>query len=414
MGAEMLLKDVSHISKKYEILNQKTGGYFNIFDIVNINSDEVSICRFIYELINPKGSHYQGYTYLKLFIEEVLKMKFSDYEYKKAVVYREHLISNGRRVDLVINISDKIIPIEVKIYANDQKNQCYDYYKYCAKNSDVFYLTLNGVAPSKDSVGSLKNAKGELGDRIYEGISQISFKNDILRWLNKCISNHETIKIASIREVILQFMGLIRSMTNLLVEEKEDEIVSIISSSVENIKSAIDIEKSLKACKVNMMKKVLETIEYRLENSFKDMSKIDIYSYKSNNYDLINKYYDKKGSTYPGLSYFIKSLDKEGVDLILRFEIESSLYVGFCTPYNQEENGKRLSRNEIHDLLCEHEHCSRGWWIYWEYLPNDKQELIPNFKKFNEAYFDLFDEEKFDNFIDLCVERILKMKDMLK
>ena len=126
MSIEMLLSEISHISRKYEILNQKTGGYFNIFNIANIESDEVCICRFIYELINPKGSHYQGYTYLKMFVEEVLNMKFNDYDYKKAVVKREYVICNGRRVDLVIEIADKVIPIEVKIYAKDQENQCYE------------------------------------------------------------------------------------------------------------------------------------------------------------------------------------------------------------------------------------------------------------------------------------------------
>ena len=108
--------------------------------------------KFVYvdlymSLINPKGSHYQGYTYLKMFVEEVLNMKFNDYDYKKAVVKREYVICNGRRVDLVIEIADKVIPIEVKIYAKDQENQCYDYYKYCAKNSNVFYLTLRGGMP---------------------------------------------------------------------------------------------------------------------------------------------------------------------------------------------------------------------------------------------------------------------------
>ena len=53
MSIEMLLSEISHISKKYEILNQKTGGYFNIFNIVNIESDEVCICRFIHEPNKP-------------------------------------------------------------------------------------------------------------------------------------------------------------------------------------------------------------------------------------------------------------------------------------------------------------------------------------------------------------------------
>lgn len=415
MSIESLLSEVSHISKKYEIINQKTGGYFNIFDIVDIASDEVCMCRFIYELINPKGSHYQGYIYLKLFVEEVLNMKFNDYEYEKASVNREYIISNGRRVDLVIEIADKVIPIEVKIYAKDQYKQCYDYYKYCAKKSNVFYLTLRGICPSEESSNELTPIYDNLKNIVgYKEVSQISFDNEILNWLNKCVSYYETIKIAPIREVILQFMEVIRRMTNVLLEEKEDEIISVISSSIDSIKIAMDIEKSLKSCKINMIQKVLEAIEQRLDSKLKDLNKLDTYSYKIDNYNLVNTYYDKKGSTYPGLGYFIKSLDKEDVDLILRFEIDNSLFVGFCTSYKKKYNGKLLDKTEINNLLCEHNSCEKGWWIYWEYLPYNKPSTAPNFKEFNEAYFDLFDQNKFDKFIDLCEEKILKLLDMLK
>lgn len=31
MNIELLLQEVSAISKKYDLINQKTGGYFNIF-----------------------------------------------------------------------------------------------------------------------------------------------------------------------------------------------------------------------------------------------------------------------------------------------------------------------------------------------------------------------------------------------
>lgn len=410
MSIELLLSEVSHISKKYELINKNTGGYFNIFDIANIAKDEVCVCRFIYELINPKGSHYQGYTYLKLFAEHVLNMNFSDYDYKKAIVHREYVISNGRRIDLVIEIGDKLIPIEVKIYAKDQYRQCFDYYSFYAKNSNVFYLTLDGRCPSKESAEGLTKTK----DGGYKEVTQISFENEILTWLNKCISHYETIRIAPIREVILQFMGVIRSMTNLLVEEKEVEIVSKISSSKENMKSAIDIEKSLKTCKINMIKRVLESIEKRLNNRFKEEDKLDAYSYKSTNYKLVNTYYDNKGSTYPGLSYFVKSLHKEDVDLLLRFEIDTHLFIGFCTPKKGEPAGKQLDKDEIKNLLFDCNESDVGWWIYREYLPYGNKYSGPNFKDFNEAYFDLFDENKFNHFIDSCEACILKTLEKLK
>lgn len=41
MNIELLLAEISEISKKYNLINQKTGGHFNIFEIAGIDSDEV-------------------------------------------------------------------------------------------------------------------------------------------------------------------------------------------------------------------------------------------------------------------------------------------------------------------------------------------------------------------------------------
>jgi len=69
VNVELLLQELTSISKKYEMISQKTGGYFNIFEITNIWSDEVVICRVIYEILSPEGTHFQGHKYLKTFID---------------------------------------------------------------------------------------------------------------------------------------------------------------------------------------------------------------------------------------------------------------------------------------------------------------------------------------------------------
>ena len=68
MGINSLLSEVGYISKKYDEIYKNTGGYFNIFSIANIGYDEISICRVIKELIDPKGSHYQGAAFTKFSI----------------------------------------------------------------------------------------------------------------------------------------------------------------------------------------------------------------------------------------------------------------------------------------------------------------------------------------------------------
>lgn len=46
----------------------------------------------------------------------------------QAIVTAEYAIDDERRID--IEIGSYFLPIEVKIYAADQKSQCFDYYQY--------------------------------------------------------------------------------------------------------------------------------------------------------------------------------------------------------------------------------------------------------------------------------------------
>ena len=396
MGIELLLKEVWAISDKYEFISQKTGGHFNLFNIVDIATDEVRICRVLHELLNPMGMHYQKDAYLKLFVKHVLQLDIPDKVCKTMQVYREYMLPDGRRIDLAIESEDYFIPIEVKIYAKDQERQCYDYYQK-AKNTNVYYLTLEGALPSEYSaVGLAKNENG------YKEVTTISFRDEILIWLAKCLEHKETIKIAPIREILLQFISVIRRLTNQSEEGKEMEIQKVITASKENMMSAIEIEKSLKVCKTEMMYKVLRAIEEGLGKE----KLINEFDYEYNNGEKIKNYYERKTSTYPGISYLYKKDIKEGVDIWFRVEIDWKLFVGFCVPLHGRAGKQQLSEEEIKCYIPSFEPAVEGWWAYWEYLPVDYEMVSPDFKVFNEAYFNLFDDAKFEQFIEQCVKRM--------
>ena len=396
MNIDILLAQISEISKKYNVVAQKTGRLFNIFAIAGIDSDEVIICRVLYELLNPQGSHFQGFTYFKIFAENVLHLDCNDSDYQAVKVYKEYLTENNRRIDLAIEIADKFIPIEVKIYAGEQHSQCYDYFQN-SKNSNLFYLTLYGTPPSEYSAhGLTKEGEG------YREVTQISFKEDILFWLEECLRIPDTIKIAPIREVLLQFIAVIRRLTNQMEQNQEAEIVERLTSSTENIKSAFEIENCLKSCKIKMIKKIFKAIEKQINKE----KLVNSHDYQYDNYRLINNYYDKKGSTYPSINYFCGALNKPGVDLWLRIELDYRLCVGFCTPLNGENHGTQMNNEEIKAILPTIEPYVDNWWLYWELIPRDDVSVSPNFKEFDETYFDLFDNEKFDLFVNECVKAI--------
>ena len=411
MSINFLLQQVKEISRKYDLINKRTGGYFNIFEIANIADNEVAICRVICELLSPTGSHYQGSTYLKLFMENVLGLEVLEEELLTAKVNREVLTQNNRRIDIVIQTNKRFIPIEVKIYASDQKNQCLDYYKE-AKNSDMYYLTRFGASPSEYSCGQAESEHEEI-----DGITNISFSNDILNWLDECLKQKETIKITSIREIILQLSAIIHKFTNQMEDEKEMEIKKIIMSSSENMRTSIEIEKNLKLSKTCMIEKIFKNIENRIDKNIQDQvhsnrsiqsrRKLENeYDYRANNKEKVKNYYNNKKSTYPGISYLYKSNIKPNIDIWIRIEIDHRIFIGYYMANNGNWDKQTFSKNEIKEYININKPKVNNWWSYWQYLPDNQKITTPNFKDFNEAYIDLFDDENFDIFIDKCVEKI--------
>lgn len=66
MDVRLLVFNVANIVKTYELIKQSTGGYFNVFRIGKIDESEVAFCRFMHDLLNPKGSHYLGILFKRI------------------------------------------------------------------------------------------------------------------------------------------------------------------------------------------------------------------------------------------------------------------------------------------------------------------------------------------------------------
>lgn len=127
-------------------------GQYNIFDVLGVGSKEVIVCRFLADLLNPKGKHGCGTMFLKRFMNE-LGDGYNNYDnsvLESTTVETEHLIDGDRRIDIVIFSKEFFIPMEVKIYAEEQENQSFDYYNYVKKRNGnkLVYLTHYGSSPS--------------------------------------------------------------------------------------------------------------------------------------------------------------------------------------------------------------------------------------------------------------------------
>lgn len=400
MNSQLLLQEISAITKKYALLDQKTGGRFNIFEIVNVSTNEVAICRVLYELLSPMGSHFQSNTYLRLFAERVLGLYIPTSELASARVYREYRIDDARRIDLVIETSARFIPIEVKIYASNQPEQCYDYYieaKKHMKAPTLYYLTRFGNIPSENSTKGL--TKVETG---YAEIKTISFAEDILGWLNLCITEASTLKISPIREIILQFATVIRQFTSQMEADIEMEIKELLLKSSENMRSAIAIQNSLSQAKEDFLKRLFNAIDVKVGKT----RLVNEFDYAFDNFEKIHST-SKRNSQCPGISYLHKSNVKHMVDVWVRMAVEGGvLYVGYFCPENQKGGKLALSDNEIQTILGVQAWIDGGW-VYWEICPNEND--VTDFININEAYLDLLNEKNFSDFVDASAEKILSL-----
>ncbi len=389
---EILLKEIWSIVQNYELISQKAGENFNIFEIASIENKEVIMCRVLGEFLNPKGKHSQGSKYLKIFVEEILGKK--DFNYNKANVYLEYTIHNSRRIDIVICDDNYFIPIEVKIDAGDQENQCDDYLKY-AKNSDMYYLTLSGRMPSEYSFNPSIQS-------VY-GVKSLSFEIDIVNWLTKCVEDVNTLKIAPIREILLQLIRTIKKLTNQLGDECTMEIKELLTKSSENMKSAVLLEKSLIECKTELLIRVFKELEKKLEKQglVKATYLNDFSGDKTNRF-----YIDRK---CPGICFKFKSNINTDIDMLLRVEVDERIYAGVILAKNGEWSGDLLTTEEIEKILNNKKRDIDRRWAYSEYLPNGDKGSSPNFRDLNDEYFKLYDEAYFNEFIDKSVKRIMDM-----
>jgi len=159
---------------------------FNIFQVAGIYQSEEIHTKIIAELINPESDfHDYGQQFLNIFIEEIgtpVGLNVSDFI--GATVETEKSTDEGRRIDMVVFTDEIYLPFEVKIWAGDSKNQITDYYKFAKTQCDnvpaLFYLTPNGRKPYDISMEDMEKCEKEI---VYN----ISFKNDIAKWLYKCI-----------------------------------------------------------------------------------------------------------------------------------------------------------------------------------------------------------------------------------
>ncbi len=224
----------SRLFSKYKINNQhvrerlqKTVPDYNIFQTLKIERKEViTHSRFLVDLLNPNGNHFQNELFLKEFIETFLYRhpnyeNFMSFDKSQIKIVDEEPIP--KRIDGIFGNIDIFIHarqpknkfaiiIENKIDAPDQEKQLERYWYYARKilklkeeQIVLVYLTKYGKTPTDYSINiELRKKLNEQNKLIY-----LSYKPKIYELLD---SFSDKIKADNIKHIIKQYLTIIKDL----------------------------------------------------------------------------------------------------------------------------------------------------------------------------------------------------------
>lgn len=408
LALSAMLADITAVRQRSELLRQYKGYGFNLLQVLGADTDEVKMCRLLYELLSPQGSHGQGTKFLKLFYQEVLGKSFSEAEIAASRVYREYSIKDQRRIDLFLAVGAYAFPIEVKIYAGDQEDQCKDYFAYAkapdGEDAVMYYLTLDGHPPSSYSTGAATGLH----------VVPLSFAADIIPWLDTCAK--AVLDTTRLRESILQIKQAMEEVCGIMNDEEQKGIEAVLKKSFDNFQSAEKIYAAMGNMKEDLLRTVFREIISKVTEIKNQPRVIDDFDYE--NKTRLPRYYSLQKNAYPGIS-FVYHEATHGIPLVVRAELDNSFYVSY---FQCAADGKKyLSHQKICELLNikeeEIDHDADCWFVKldvidrWYGSLKDKYggEELPDFKKCNKSWFDLFDDAKRNEFTTLIADRIVEL-----
>lgn len=368
---------------KYEKLNENDSDKFNIFSILLKSSDEVNLhSKFIYELLNPNGSHQQNNIFLNLFIQEINSENSEKITIEPLTVYREK-----NNIDILLKSNNQAIIIENKIYTEDHSNQLSKYLTliekegYSKEKISLIYLTLFNEEPNEKKVKDI--------------VVNITYETNIKNWIELCIK--EVATIPTLRETLVQYLMLIKKLTNQSQNKGYIMEIKDLLLQDDNLKLALDMQNAIKEAKIDLQLNFWEMLLEKLETKGYKFKFYDSNSSKSLK-QAVKKYYNKqKNIRYYGIKY---SIDK---NLDVYVEINHNIYFGFST-FDEHD----ITDFKIDELGIKWDDNGK-----WYYLIYPTKRL--NFEEFNnDNILDLVNEETREIDIDTIADNIVNIINIYK
>ncbi len=314
-----LFNDIHLLIEKYEQIRKEKGDNYNLFQVINMTSDETRVhSAMIADLLNPEGLHQMGDIFLKLFIrklEELFKLELN-LDYGDAKIVCEKYIGLktkdkegkdiGGRIDIYISDNTNHIAIENKIYATDQENQLLRYHNYlesiAGENKLLLYLSLYG------EINDLEKTTGNNQIKEGEDFFTISYSEFILNWLEECRT--KAIDKPLIREGITHYRNLIKILTHQMENEKND-LIKLIKDNPKYICFLPKYKDAIKEVEISLYTDFWTKLENAIQNQGYPIVKESFDGYKyalDKNY--LRKYYESNNCKYQSVEFVVEGFDE--------------------------------------------------------------------------------------------------------
>lgn len=395
------IKEVYHIFRRYKDINHLSGDNYNIFQVINMTSNEVKVhSAFIADLLDIKGKHGFGTAFLRLFLHQ---LQIDSFDIESAQVKPERYIgevteTTGGQID--IDLWDKNgyhIIIENKIDAGDQPNQMIRYHSYGKdqKRFALYYLTPDGRTPDEEkSCTNKSTGKVLVKSNDYKCLA---YSSDIINWLELC--REKAVNKPLVREGISHYINLIKFLTN---DTMSDDMKKEVK---EELLKGNNIEF------LHLLKESISTVEDELELQFWNTlkNKFDLSGYKTFRCNFAKGIVDfrnaPRGNKYYGFEIEIDSK----INLFYGIRMDNSLYGGFLIRVDGSDMHNQDSQFSYYRDIIQQIDSSfqvNDYWLGWKWIhssfsfTNVNENYCEKMANMSDFANSIFDETKqyIDNF----------------
>ncbi len=257
-------------------------------------------------MLNPFGSHKCGDIFLRKFLQTCeYDDNFIDELLSNArvtVTPNEYGRSESDQIDILVlnQYTRHAFFIENKINArdsnHDDRGQLEGYYETLlgdynipAENINMVFLTMFGREPSDESYGTRHNEEIRNKCRIR------TYNQLVIPWLERCLC--DCIDKPFLRESILQYIKLIKKMTNDISIEERLELAKLIGKNEDNLKATKLLVENFKHIKWHAVADFWNELSERLEGVgctvCEDELDLDTITFLTHNEDYKHGYSNK-------------------------------------------------------------------------------------------------------------------------